>query len=187
MKNFSYKGSRKYIHVTDIYNNLIINYKYKNLDILFKKKIFNQPKIIFLNKLIKNQRSKVANCSIKISDKKKTNIIFIYDSKKKIATRYGYDEKLFYNFFRIKKLSCECNFSTSMSSIEVLVALTKFFHLKKLRKHNWFFSRLKLVKKLKENNFKIFSIYLKKNYLDMFTILDIYQSNKYIGEIQFSR
>ena len=59
MKNFSYKGSRKYIHVTDIYNNLIINYKYKNLDILFKKKIFNQPKIIFLNKLIKNQRSRL--------------------------------------------------------------------------------------------------------------------------------
>ena len=34
---------------------------------------------------------------------------------------------------------------------------------------------------------KKFSIILKKNYLDEFTISDIYQNNKYVGEIEFSK
>ena len=39
MINFIFKGSRKYIHVTDIYNNLILGKNYDKLSITFKKKI----------------------------------------------------------------------------------------------------------------------------------------------------
>ena len=55
MINLAYKGSRKYIHITDIYNSLFYGKNYKKLDILFKKKIKNQPKFISKN-LIKDKK-----------------------------------------------------------------------------------------------------------------------------------
>ena len=49
-----------------------------------------------------------------------------------------------------------------MSSIEVLVSLTKYFHIKKIKNCNWFFVKLKLVKKLQEKKLKFFNFFEKK-------------------------
>lgn len=186
MINLAYKGSRKYIHITDIYNSLFYDKNYKKLDILFKKKIKNQPKFISKN-LIKDKKIiQKANCTISIIKKKIKHTILIYDSKKKINIKYHYDEKLFYKFFKLTNKSCRCNFGTEMSSIEVLIALTKYFHIKKIKNCSWLFSKLTLKSKLNEKKIKNFTIYLKKNYINMFTKLDIYQNKKFIGEIQFS-
>lgn len=74
-----------------------------------------------------------------------------------------------------------------MSSIEVLIALTKYFHLKKIKNCNWLFTKLKIHRKLNEKKNKIFSIYLKKNFMNKFTLSEIFQNTKKIGEIEFSR
>ena len=186
MIDFLFKGSRKYIHVTDIYNNLVLGKNYDKLSITFKKKLLHQPKIIFKNSP-HIKLSKKPNCIINIGRKNINKKILLIDTKKKIKSNYYYDESLFYKYFKLKKKMSECNFQTSMSSIEVLVSLTKYFHIKKIKNCDWFFVKLKLVNKLKEKNMKKFSIFLKKNYLDEFTISDIYQNNKYVGEIEFSK
>ena len=185
MTDFSYKGSRKYIHVTDIYNKLIQSNNYSDVVMLFKKKIINQPRLVFQNTPKKKLLNNV-NCVIDIIHNNKKKSILIYDTKKKINTKYYFDDELFYGFFKIKKNSCNCNFETSMSSIEVLVAMTKYFHKKKLKNCSWIITKLKLDKKLNEKKNKNYTIYLK-NYINNFTKLDVYQDKKHIGEIQFSR
>lgn len=186
MMDFIFKGSRKYIHVTDIYNNLVLGKNYDKLSITFKKKLLHQPKIIFKNSL-HVKLSKKPNCIINISRKNINKKILLFDTKKKVKTSYYYNESLLYEYFKLKKKLAECNFRTSISSIEVLVSLTKYFHIKKIKNYDWFFARLRLVNRLQEKNNKNFSIFLKKNYLNEFTISDIYQNNKYIGEIEFSK
>ena len=187
MKNFIFKGSRKYIHVTDIYNNLILKKNYRKLSIIFKKKLCGQPRVVIQNSL-KKKIFKEANCIINIYTKNNNyEKILIYETKKKINDSYHYDEKLFYRYFKIKKKSSFCNFNTSMSSIEVLIAITKYFHEKRIKNCNWFFTRLKLEKKINEKQLKNFSLYLKKNYINKFTVSEIYQNKKYIGEIEFSK
>ena len=68
----------------------------------------------------------------------------------------------FTDIFRLKKKTTSCNFQTSMSSIEVLVSLTKYFHIKKIKNCNWFFVKLKLVKKLQEKKIKKFFNFFEK-------------------------
>lgn len=102
MTDFSYKGSRKYIHVTDIYNKLIQSNNYSDVVMLFKKKIINQPRLVFQNTPKKKLLNNV-NCVIDIIHNNKKKSILIYDTKKKINTKYYFDDELFYGFFKIKK------------------------------------------------------------------------------------
>ena len=106
--------------------------------------------------------SKNPNCILNITRKNINKKILLFETNKKVKIGYYYDESLFYRYFRLKKKTTSCNFQTSMSSIEVLVSLTKYFHIKKIKNCNWFFVKLKLVKKLQEKKIKNFSIFLKK-------------------------
>lgn len=183
MSKFLFKGSRKYIHVTDIYNYFLYEVNYKELTINFKKKIVSEPKIIFNKK----KDIKSANCIISANINKKKKTILIFNSKKKIISKYNYDESLFFNYFSSTKKRGMCNFETSMSSIEVLVSLTKYFHISRIANTNWVFSKLNLLKKLKEKSNKNFLIVLNKNYINKFTELDIFQDSIFIGKINFNR
>ena len=44
---------------------------------------------------------------------------------------------------------------TSLHSVEILVSLTKFWHLKNVKKGKWFFTRLKLKNGLIHQKIKI--------------------------------
>jgi hypothetical protein len=183
MSNFLYKGMRKYIHITDIYNYFFYKKNYQKLNINFKKKIINEPLIV----LTKKKNIKNANCVISVTTNKKKNTILLLNSRKKIKGKYNYDENLLFNYFHSTKKKGKCNFETSMSSIEVLISLIKYFHISRIFNAKWVFSKLNLLKKLKEKNNKNFLIVLKKNYINKFTELDIFQDSVLIGKINFSR
>lgn len=182
MSNFQFKGNRNYLHVTDIYNSLIKKKKLKNIKISFKKMIKNQPKIIK-----SNQRNyvKSANCLVEYVSDKKIQRVVLKDTKKKIVSRYSYDEKLLYPYFKIKKTTASCNLSTELTSFEVLVALNKFFNISNVNSIRWYFSRLNIVTQFDEKLLKKFSIKLKRNILNKFTTVIISQNKKKIGEMDF--
>ena len=104
----------------------------------------------------------------------------------KVKKSYPYDEKLLYPNFVIKKNEARCNFKTTLDDIDVLVSLTKYWHVKKFgkKKGQWLFSRLKLKKKLKDLDIKKIKI-KNKTILFNSTINYVYVSNKLIGEIYF--
>ena len=181
MKKFKFKSNRKYLHGTDIYN-YFIKKKFKDIKIVFKKKLTTQPKIINSKNLL-NIKNKP--CTIEYYHNKKKTYIFLVNSKKKINQSYKYDETKMYKFFKLTKNKASCNFKSRFSSIETLVSLNKYYHNEKIKLRNWYFSRLKLSNSLDENIYKKFTINIKKNILDKFTITNIYKNNKKIGEIEF--
>ena len=79
MKTLKFKGNRKYLHGTDLYN-FFIKKNFKDIKIQFKKKIRFQPKInIFKN----NKKLKNENCLIQYNNNGKLNKLILTKSKKK--------------------------------------------------------------------------------------------------------
>lgn len=186
-----FKGNRNYLHGSDIYNYItnIQKKKYKKLTITFSSMI--KKNIVFKVHKIKKIEQ------LKFKNKPHVNALFefsnyfinysIFESKKKIQGKYYYDENLMNFFFKIKKNSSHCNFTTSYSSIEVLIALNKYFHNKKIKKAQWLFSKLILHSELLEANKKNFKLKLINNKFNKYTSNRIFQNNEEIGTIEFNR
>jgi len=181
MKTLKFKGNRKYLHGTDLYN-FFIKKNFKDIKIQFKKKIRFQPKInIFKN----NKKLKNENCLIQYNNNGKLTKLILTESKKKIKKKYDYDETGMYKNFKLFKQSAICNFKTHFSTIDVLVALNKLYNNERVRKTKWYFVKLKLIKALDENFKKKFKIKIKKNISNKFTIMNIFKNKKKIGEIEY--
>lgn len=188
---FLFKGNRNYVHGSDIYNYVtsIEKKKYKKLSIKFSK-IIKKNIVLKVHKIRKIEQ-------LKLKNKPHVNALFefsnyfinysLFESKKDIQGKYYYDENLMNFFFKIKKNNSYCNFITSYSSIEVLIALNKYFHNKKIKKAKWLFSKLILRSELLEKNKKKFEIILVNNKFNRYTSSRILQNNKEIGIIEFTR
>ena len=189
---FLFRGDRKYLQGSDffIYAEKFFKKKsFKSFNLICKDFINTQPKINFLY-YSKEKNFEPSNYSVLcvIENKKEKIYIKFNNSNKKIESNFSYDDKLFYDNFRTqKKDGALCNFSTSFRDIEVLIALTKFWHESMIkRKGKWIFTRLKLFKNFnneKRKNFKIKNLYNKFN---KHTVSNVIQNNKMIGEIYFS-
>ena len=190
--NFLFRGDRKYIQGADIYifiENLIKKKTFSNLDLSFKGFLTTQP-IIKIN----NIKSKTPNFSNNyivsciIEEKKNKTIINFKNSKKIISNSFSYDENIFYKYFSLSKNSiASCKMKTSFRDIEILVALTKFWHKKKVNKSGkWIFNRIKLIKNFENKKIKNIKIKNVSNKFNKYTVSSIFQNNKLIGEIHFS-
>jgi len=184
---FSFKGNRKYIHGTDIFIFLekIIDGKLKLLDLKILKKITKEPLISIkrsYNIKYKIDNSLKALC--KINDKK-NKYVFFSESKKKIKKSYSFNEKKLIKNFIIKKNSASCIIETSLHSIEILVALTKYWHQKQVKSGNWLFVRLKLYKIFKKTKKKFIKIININNINNNYTISEIFDNKEKIGKIYF--
>ena len=190
--NFLFRGDRKYIQGADIYifiEYLIKKKTFSNLDLSFKGFLTTQP-IIKIN----NIKSKTPNFSNNyivsciIEEKKNKTIINFKNSKKIISNSFSYDENIFYKYFSLSKNSiASCKMKTSFRDIEILVALTKFWHKKKVNKSGkWIFNRIKLIKNFENKYIKNIKIKNVSNKFNKYTVSSIFQNNKLIGEIHFS-
>jgi hypothetical protein len=181
VKIFKLKSNRNYLHGTDIYNYFIKN-KFRNIKITFKKKIKKQP---YIFNIFKEKITNKDLCILEYNYYKRKYLIGLRETKKKILSTYDYNENEFYKYFKLRKNGASCNFKSKFKSIEVLVALNKFYHNEKIRNTNWYFSKLKLNEPFDENRLKKFNIKIKKNIVNKFTIMNIYKNKKKIGEIDF--
>jgi len=181
-ENFKFKNNRNYIHGTDIFNFLIKKKNYKLIDIKFKKPLNFQP-IITRSSKINDINACVSSSVIKNKRKIKT---LIFNSNKKIKSKYVIDEDIPLNNIKLFKNEAKCNFITKKSPIEILVTLTKIFHLKKISKKKWLFTRIVLKSNFKQGLKRIFKISLDQNYGNTSTVCKIYENNKNIGLINFT-
>lgn len=190
--NFLFRGERKYLQGADIYifiENLIKKKSFLNLDLSFKGFITTQPLVKI--KKIKSNKSNYSNYDLAnciIENKNTKTIITFKNSKRAISNSFSYDEELFYKYFSLRKNSIAlCKIKTSYRDIEVLVALTKFWHLKKINNSGkWIFNRIKLIKNFENKYTKNIKIKNISNKFNKFTVSSIFQNNNYIGEIHFS-
>ncbi len=177
---FSYKGNRNYLHGTDIFIFLekIVDGRLKLLDLKISKKIFNQPTIsIKKPEIIKKNFKKNFKAFCRINDKKK-RLVFFFDSKKKIKKNYAFNEKVLIKNFSLKKNQAVCKTETTLHSIEILVALTKYWHQKKVKSGNWLFVRLKLNSMFKKSKKKYLKIKNINNINNKSTICEVFEDKK---------
>jgi len=121
---------------------------------------------------------------IEFTINKKKKKIYLVNTKKKIINKYDFEEKKLYKYFKLYKNSAKCNFKSSLSSIDVLITLTKYFHNNKIKLSSWSVVKLKFIKALDEKKLKNFVIKIKKVTFDKLTVISIYQNKKKIGEIE---
>ena len=189
--SFLLRGDRKYIQGADIFlyiEKYLKNKKIKKINIIFKGFLNSHPNIKILNKK-KNSQNINSNYSAlcEILYKKKTLVILFNNSKKKLSLNYSYDENLFHKYFKTNKRSAKCNFETSFKDIEVLIALTKFWHEKHIDKNTkWIVNKIELNKALPNKINKKIIIKNIENKYNKYTVSNIIQNERKIGKIFFS-
>ena len=183
MHKFLFKGSRKYLHGTDmvIYLEKFAFKPLKLFDLKIHKKILNQPKILIKKKLSGKAENYLAICKI---FGKENKVILFQNSKDKITQNYPFDEEKISKKFILKQKEAECKIITPYHSVEILVALTKFWHKKNFKKE-WLFTRLKLRKWFSKNKKKNIKIQNIVNFDNVTTISNIFENDKLIGQIFF--
>lgn len=182
---FLFKSKRNYLHSTDIYTYLKNNYNFSKIDLKFYNFIISQPSL----KIISNKNPNLKNCSIaaKITNHKKSKFVLFFKTKKKICSHYSYDENLMFKFFKRKKDQIECNFKTSINYIDIIVSMSKYWHIMSIsKKKKWIVYRICINVDLAEKINKNILIKNEKINNRKNTISSIFIDNKNIGKIYYS-
>ncbi len=188
---FLFRKDRNYIQGSDFFlyiQNFLKKRKFQSLNLICKEFINTEPKIKILS-FSKKDKAYPLNYSVICIIKMRKNFFCITfkNSKKKILKNKPYDDKLFYPNFNAGEKTAKCNFSTHFKDIEILIALTKFWHEKKIKKKGkWIFTRLNLIKPFSNKMKKNFKIKITNNKFNKYTLSNVIQNKKKIGEIHFS-
>lgn len=174
---FKFKGSRDYVHGTDIVN-AIINETSKTkfkLDIKFKE---------LSDTYLNVSKSAENHCTDFSIDEER---YYLSPTSSEITENYEYDEDSIVENAIVSTTEISLKDSSKFSEIEVWIALVKKFHLETISQDGkWLFTRAKIdIDKLsaKTEN-KI--VKLKRRIGFKFTESEIYGDNKLIGKIFFS-
>ena len=187
--DLGYKGGRKYVHGTDLYNS-ISNLAKQIIapEAWVKSLIIN--KMIHMKCVIKFnivKHDKVAGKFI-ISNNKDYIEGFVIETNNSIVRHYAYDERSIYSTILLTGSRADQTFRTKFSSIEEVVAITKYLHNKiypALGKI-WVFSKLKLTKRFNVSKDTLYSVKVKQNLGNRMTLSEIKENDQFIGEIVFT-
>ena len=181
---FLFKGNRNYIQSSDIFNFINKNYSYDYLDIKFYKYLKTQPNFKVTKKIYNNHK---ANVVAKIEKDNIEKFITFYDSSKEIKNNYPYDENLLNKFFKIRSDNVRCDFKTSINYIDLIVSMSKFWHLHKIsKKKKWVVVRINFKKNIFSKKFKKIFIKVRKIMNKKNTESEIFIDKKFCGKIYFS-
>jgi hypothetical protein len=187
---FSFKGTRNYVHGTDIYNKMIDLLKddllNKNFDLSFHGIAKNN---INLSEIKPDDESLLKFvCKYTNNDLGK-KVLFATEDNTTIISRYDYPED---DICRLSELNIErqevlLNSNSSFSFIENSVALNKYLLETLFPNVNgkWYFTRLQL-RNIPTNKFYPLKLLLKANFNFKLTKTEIFISDKSVGYIYFS-
>ena len=186
---FCFKGDRKYVHGTDIYNKTIASLNAdinKNFDLA----IHNQTvtNIALINKKPTDDEQICFSC--KYLDKNSNRVVF-YGITDGVAIKcsYPYDEEKIISrtLVNIDNQSIILKLDTSYTLMENIVALNKHLlqSIFKDKQGKWYFTRLQLSKIPKEKKYPI-EIVLQHNFNFKLTKSQIIIQNELCGYIYFS-
>lgn len=183
--NFCFKGSRNYIHGTDILAKLIEKNHNKQLTKLDIK--FNDIMRTNLD-LITGEEGRKAKVNIRWIESGEEKFYQLVENNCPVKCNYEYDENLI-----LKKTKIDINLKTinlkqpsGFTFYENLVAMNKHLLQTTFPKENgkWFFTRLEQLK-IYDNN-SLISLKLIKNFNFKLTKSDVYLNGDVIGCIYFT-
>jgi hypothetical protein len=186
---FCFKGSRNYVHGTDIFNKVIKQLKNemlnKKIDLSFHG--IARTNIDLVNE--KPDNEKLIKFAIKFINKdNKKEVMYGIENGKKIECRYEYPEENIYNLsnLNLEKKEVVLNKDTSFSFIENIVALNKYLlvNLFSNAHGKWYFTRLQLKENI-DSNYPL-KLILKGSFNLKLTKTEIFVDNKSVGFIYFS-
>jgi hypothetical protein len=186
---FCFKGSRNYVHGTDIFNKVIKQLKNemlnKKIDLSFHG--IARTNIDLVNE--KPDNEKLIKFAIKFINKdNKKEVMYGIENGKKIECRYEYPEENIYNLsnLNLEKKEVVLNKDTSFSFIENIVALNKYLLVNLFSNANgkWYFTRLQLKENI-DSNYPL-KLILKGSFNLKLTKTEILIADKSIGFIYFS-
>jgi len=184
---FCYKGSRDYVHGTDIFTKLLLipNNDLKKIDIAFHDITINNMTFT-TNKPINNQ----VNVTFRALDNQKPIKFYGVENNKTISCRYPYEEDKIVKNSTVdpKTESIILNTPTEYSFIEHIVAMNKALleELYRNKKGKWYFTRLQLHKNIDMAKIQSLKLVLNANFQFKLTKTVIIVDGENIGYIYFS-
>jgi len=186
---FCFKGTRTYVHGTDIYNVFVEEFKDEMkkdfLDISFHG--IARSNILLVEEKPEDDKIKFASKYIDLNDEKK--VFYGIENGVKINCRYEYREEDICKLSEldIKSEEVALNSTSSFSFIENVVALNKYL-LESLFpdvEGKWYFTRLQLKQVLMNGKYPL-NLKLKANFNLKLTKTEIFIDNTSVGFIYFS-
>jgi len=185
--NFCFKGSRKYVHGTDIFRKLTEYYgkDIKNIDIAFHGITIRN--MTFFTEKPDDKEVKVTFRCLRNEDKIK---LFGIENDLSVDCRYEYlEEKIVVNsVVDIQEESIVLDAQTEYSFIEHIVAMNKALLEKLYNDMNgkWYFTRLQLNENISMSDVSSLQVILKSNFQFKLTKSAIVANGLELGFIYFS-
>jgi hypothetical protein len=195
--NFKFKGDRKYVHGTDIFNYLLEEFStienihnYSNLNLSIKKQIYNQCTLHIYKDLEDSFINKIKDASATLSLNLNSTKIYSYieQTNEPIGNNYVYNEEEIINSTKIHIDSTFLIENNKFTNIENIVAMNKVLVSSKFKSEHqkWFFSKLELNKPIINLENNKFRIHLIKILAGKHAKSSIFYENNLIGNIFFS-
>jgi hydroxymethylpyrimidine pyrophosphatase-like HAD family hydrolase len=188
---FCFKGSRNYVHGTDIFNNLLgflskFEIQNKNIDVSFHG--IAKKNIELLRQ--KPEDESIIKFACKFLDKDDTRKVFYgVENNIEITCRHHYQEEEIYGLAKVNldKKSIILSEHTSFTFIENIVALNKYLLETLFPDVNgkWYFTRLQ-IKHVPDNDIYPLKLILKANFNFKLIKTEISIEDELIGFIYFS-
>lgn len=194
--DFCFKGNRNYINGTDIYCHIsnLISKLYQEIDLkelnMSIQKFSNKNNDITVSDPEENlvyPDGFTARFSINSSRGKISG--FLTETNKEVSCRCAYNEDNIYKQCIVDNHHVNFNGETVYSTIEVVVAMTKYLHMQIFKdecKGKWIFSKLEVNRLFNETDKENLSIELIKNIGYKLTKSQIISNDQVLGYIYFS-
>lgn len=185
--DFCFKGSRQYVHGTDIFTKLIEEYNndIKNIDIAFHGITINN--MTFSTDKPETEEVRVTFRSLYNDNKIK---LFGVENESSVNCRYEYlEEKITANSsVDVTEESIALNTPTEYSFIEHIVAMNKALleNLYPEVNGKWYFTRLQLKENIDMSDISSLKLILRSNFQFKLTKTAIIVNEKEVGFIYFS-
>jgi len=187
---FCFKGSRTYIHGTDIYNQLIKKLGENMIDEKFDLSFHGIAKRNIDLSFVKPEDVATIKFVCKYFDKNnKRNILYGFENTNNINCRYKYPEEDIYKLSKlnIDKKEVSLMEETSFTFVENTVAINKYLleNLFPQISGKWYFTRFQ-ISYIPTNKAYPLKLVLKANFNFKLTKTEIFIKNKSCGFIYFS-
>lgn len=194
--DFQFKGSRTYVHGTDIFNQIgsFINDTLKigtieDIDMGIHKIMRKNLKLDVLDDSGERKRDNTS-VTFAFSDGKEKKKLFLYESDKEVSGRYPYpeDDIIALCDFNVNEKTITLTRKTEYTDIELFVAMNKGLMNKLFPDPGgkWYFTKLEIDRYTRQRDYNNITIQLLRNLNFKLTKSSIAVDNKTIGYIYFS-
>lgn len=187
--NLHFKGSRDYLHSTDLWNAVASALFTKSsacgwqMSINFRRVVSQAPRLVPLGADVLPDKF----ADLIVAKHGITHKFVLIETTDKITKRLEDKEKFIFHRTKIKNNCCVYHGPTVATPIEVIVAMTKLYHIERVdRDISWLATRISLPVLFDLTANKVLEIHLKHRLSTLATKSSIICEGRVIGEITFN-